>query len=111
MKKAKSEQPNELEELLDKYFGGEFFGSGPSGQIMKEAKTALTLYINKEKAKAELVGRIDELKNFEPFFDGDHSKCLDPKTCIGYGNAESDFINEREIRLAQLSQDRSEDDA
>ena len=47
-------------------------------------------------------GQIDELSMFEPFFNGDHSKCLDTRGCIGYQNAQSDYNNEREIRLEVL---------
>lgn len=50
--------------------------------------------------------RIDELENFEPLFKGNHSKCPDPTgSCIGYQNAESDFYNEKQIRLSKLRED------
>jgi hypothetical protein len=46
--------------------------------------------------------RIDELSKFKPFYDGDHSNCIDKRGCIGYENARSDYDNEREIRINQL---------
>lgn len=63
------------------------------------AQMLIERLISQEAAKA----RIDELKNFEPLFKGDHSKCPDPRNCIGYQNAESDFDNEKELRLAALT--------
>lgn len=47
--------------------------------------------------------RIDELTNFNlPEYD--HTKCIDKMTCIGYESAQSDFDNEKELRLAALQQ-------
>lgn len=45
--------------------------------------------------------RIDELEKLElPTYD--HSICLDPMTCIGYQNAESDLSNIKRIRIKEL---------
>lgn len=45
--------------------------------------------------------RIEELKAFDPL-QRIHDDCPLPLTCVGYGNAESDFDNEKEIRLNKL---------
>jgi hypothetical protein len=63
-------------------------------KFMGQAVTAYAATVERE-------ARFDELTNFNlPQYD--HSKCPDPKTCIGYMNAESDFDNEKELRLAAL---------
>lgn len=44
---------------------------------------------------------VEAIKNFNPL-QTDHSKCLDPRACIGYQNAASDFDNERDLYIAGL---------
>lgn len=39
---------------------------------------------------------VEDVRNWNPFFTGDHSKCPSPENCIGYQNAESDFDYEKE---------------
>lgn len=60
---------------------------------VKEAKAAINTLL--------VEARKDELIDFNlPQYD--HSKCIDKKTCIGYENAQSDFDNEKELRIAEL---------
>lgn len=47
---------------------------------------------------------IEILKNFNPLHL-DHTNCLDPRGCIGYQNADSDFDNEKEILISSLEPD------
>lgn len=88
---------------------GSYWGKGDNGQRTLERVYAdgdNYWAITTEELQAIqdgiLKARIDELRNFDPFFKGDHSKCPDKMTCIGYQNAQCDFENECEIRVYDL---------
>jgi hypothetical protein len=92
--------------LLDLYLGKSFLpmiGSSKeiiakqfANQALADAKAAL---LRREKRV-----RAQELDDFKPFYKGNHSQCIDKMSCIGYQNAQSDFDNEKALRLAQLRQ-------
>lgn len=66
-------------------------------KVKLEAKAKLSALLR----RVEVEARVDELTTFNlPQYD--HSKCIDKRSCIGYQNAQSDFDNEKEIRLAEL---------
>lgn len=72
--------------------------SSAARQLEREVKNAL----QEKYHEGELKGRIAERKVTELPFDGDHSKCLDKHSCIGYQNAASDLYNENLLRIAEL---------
>lgn len=78
-------------------------------QSLSYQKKALQMH---NAALARLIAdkQAEELERFEPFFKGDHSKCPDPRTCIGYENARNDFDNEKAIRIAELKKGETTDD-
>ena len=67
--------------------------------IYKRAKAAIQAYARELCLKA----RIEELTDFNPLVD-DHRGCpgIYLKGCMGYGNAHSDFFNEKGFRLDEL---------
>ncbi len=114
LQKAFDEQPQfhdaptptiELDELIGNCIphlneeGGScaIYKGKPCNCGIDELKAALQSHIADQVREA--------IQKFEPFFTGDHSKCPNPMTCIGYENARSDFDNEKAILLESLKGD------
>ena len=101
---------DELDEILKLYWAfAEHYNNHPITCNCDRADFDRT----KAALKALLTeARIAELTNFEPL-QQDHTKCpqaisgIMSNGCIGYENAVSDFDNEKELRLTQLKNERS----
>jgi hypothetical protein len=102
MTEINEELKQEFFDLIDKHFPkGKCKERGAAMVLVAEALMFTTTYT----ATQCLLAQKAELESFDPMFKGDHSKCLDPRSCIGYQNAQSDFDNEKEIRLTELKRE------
>lgn len=76
--------------------------SGVYPMNLKACSALIAQLIKQDRNRRDNASRLAELRAFEPL-QRTHDKCLDPRSCIGYQNAASDFDNEKEIRLTQLT--------
>jgi hypothetical protein len=76
-------------------FPGRFYGIVDGAHRVMNRDACTFMY------RLHLEARRDELLNFDPLMH-DHNLCIMPTTCVGYQNAESDWQNERNIRIAEL---------
>lgn len=94
---------SQLREALNKIMR---FGQKPPYDPSDPVGVAIEVIVElftRSQEQAVIEGKIEELTAWEPLFKGDHRTCINyPEGCVGYMNAQSDFDNEKEIRIAEL---------
>lgn len=99
---TEEELREKIQETVGYYLSGQFNADTPGGTSYIDLEDACTDSVIQLIKAAETEARIDERENTELPFEGDHSHCLDKRTCVGYQNAASDLYNENLIRIAEL---------